>query len=468
MPDVAAANQVACKGHDDTVALQTAFEAAGNIQVTGNCKITKHLVYYSNSTINLTGATITFDQSTADWLLVNDAGMSTNETPAGWGAQRSFSDATTKSGSTTISSDSADFTSSDLGQSIDCLTAAGAGANLDLHTRIAAIDSAASITVDDTAGEDLSSATCYIFRRDSNIIITGGTLIVSGTLTPSTSFPMVKAKSINNVAIENMSLDEQGTTGMYHLVFQDTYQFQASGIEIQAIQMLQDGIDIIGPALRGVVSNISGYSGDDFVVLTTSYVGQLIDSSTNGTIADMTLENLHGESAQGEGGATLFVRAPGNINNVKISGVVSETAPMPDTQLLGFGIGVKIGYDSQDPGTPGSINNLSAQDVTGWFRGPAISFGIPLVSNVTLQHISDSNPNCAPRYDLIMLSNISTVLNLDIRAPIILNDNCAALVGVAPGGKVTYVSEFPFEIRDSPEDFGEHIPLGLPKFPTGR
>jgi hypothetical protein len=432
------AHPVVCAGEDDTEAIQSAFNSAGNIQVSGNCTITHHLVYFSNSTIDLTGATITYNQSKADWLLVNEAGMSTNRTPVGKDAERSFSDARTQNGSWTIFSSTAHFTSEDVGKSINCRAAAGAGADLDLHTRIALINSPISATLDDPAGEDLSSTTCYIFDRDNNVTITGGTLIVTGTLQPATSYPMVKAKTINNVVIQNMSLIEPGTTGMYHLVLQDAYNFNASGIAVQGTQTLQDGIDVIGPAALGNISNISGYSGDDFVAVTTSYVGQLIDSSTFGAVSNITLQNIHGESVQGEGGVALFVRAPGNINNVSISGVTGETAAIPGTNRVGFGIGLKLSYFSQDPGTPGNINALSAEKITGWFRGPAVRFGTPLVNTATLRNVSDSNPKCAPQNDLIMVKSDSIVTNLDISSLSGESTNCAGILGVAPGAIVTF------------------------------
>lgn len=430
--------QVVCAGIDDTAAIQDALDAAGQIYVSGNCVITKHLIYFSDSVIDLSDATITYDQSRPDWLLVNEAGMSTNTTPVGKGAERSFSDVRTEAGSSTISSDSANFTSADLGQSINCLEAAGAGAYLNLHSRIAAVNSPISVTLDDPAGEALSSTTCYIFHRDNNVRITGGKLILTGKLHPWTSYPMVKAKTINNVVIQNMTLIETGTTGMYHLVLQDACDFTASGIGLQGTQLLQDGIDVIGPATQGNISNISGYSGDDFVALTTSYVGQLIDSSTFGSVSDITLRNIHGESVQGEGGVALFVRAPGNINNISVSGITSETSQLPTTNAVGFGIGLKLSYYKQDPGTPGNINGLSAQNISGWFRGPAVRFGTPLVNTATLHRISDSNPKCAPRSDLIMVQSGSTVTNLDISSLIGERTDCAAILGVAPGAIVTF------------------------------
>jgi hypothetical protein len=437
-----AGSPVVCAGVDDTSRIQAALDAAGQIEISGNCVISGHLIYHSNSTIDLTQATIRYNQSVADWLLVNAAGMSTNETPLGWGAQRTFSDAITTSGSTTIHSATANFTNADLKQSIDCLTAAGAGAGLDLHTRIAAINSPTAVTVDDAAGVTLVDTTCSIFTRDSNVTITGGTLIVTGSLVPATSYPMVKAKTINNIVIQNMNLQEPGLTGMYHLVFQDISGFSASNINVQSIFRLQDGIDVIGPAREGTETNISGYTGDDFVAITTSYVGQLIDSSTYGTITDISLQNIHGASLENNGGVRLFLRAPGNINGIKLDDLHGDTVQVGGSIYpgiyYGFGNGVKVDYSSADPGTPGSVNQLFAENISGWFQYSAFILGTPTINNPTIENLFDNNPKCGPEFYLVEVGNSSTVNNLDLQNPANDRSSCAAILGVAPGSKVTF------------------------------
>ncbi len=407
---------VACLGVNDTTAIQTALTSAGHIQIKGNCLINAHLIYYSNTWLDMGESSITYNPTTADYILVNQANY---ESPA-----QTYSTCVATAGSTTLTCSGAAFSiASDLNQSIDCLTAGGYGNSWDLHTSIAGVTNATTLTLSDPPGATVNPATCSVYTRDSNILITGGNLIMGGSIVPDSSLDLLKAKTINNFYITGTNFSEPGNAGAFQLYILDATGVTESNVTFSSNNTQQDGTDMVGPIRNANIFNIQGHTGDDTVDIAVNDGGYgLNDGTVYGTIDGVVINGVCCGSAQSDAGVKLLSGPGGNTTAVAISNVHGGPNTYTSAGYFpGYGFGVilySVGNSSPLIGTNGTYGNITVNGVSGIMRARDIW----LDSATTVGYFSASNLSAegtaVSPFPLVQVSNTAqTVVNLAIDMP---------------------------------------------------
>jgi hypothetical protein len=438
--EVAVPTIVNCLGIDDTAALQAAFNAAGRIEPIGSCVQTAHLIEHSNTYIDWGQSTLTYAPVTADYMVINAAALAA--------AQRTFTDGVVASGSTTITSATANFVAADVNQSIDCLTAAGAGASYDLHTTIVRINSTSSILINAPAGASVNPATCNIYYRDTNIVNEGGTFIETGSLASAASWEMFRIQTINNALVENATFIEPGTAGRGHLVFMDYNSVTAKNNFFQSFGILQDGIDLAGPGQDGYIQGVHGYTGDDFTAILANPCfstsgGVPFPNCTFGQVSGVVFDDIDGTTLNVSEGVKVRSGAAASILDISIHNVKGEPFSYGSGFFGGFGYGVGIQDEAANQtGSQGSVSGVKLDGCSGVIRTSCFWGAAQVMSNLTALNLTDDLPSNTTKNLVDITQGVSatatvldTLLLNNIRPNTTLNQN-----GVHLGTNVTVQS----------------------------
>ena len=416
----------------DSTSIQSALNAGGIVEVSGFCNLSAHLAVYSHTRLDLTKATLYYYQTVADWVIVNEAGQTTNLSAAGVGAQRSWSDGATTAGSNVITSASgANFTQSDVGQSIGCTGAGGGGQ--DYHASIASFVNSTSVVVDDPVEATTSGATCYISVRDQDITIEGGQIILAGPVATTNSLQAVKIKQATSVFIENVSIQYQNSIGLGHVIVQDSSNVHIADLLIGGgTALLQDGVDLFGPDKSIWISGQTGSAGDDFIALTNGFHSgsQAFDNTTYGWVNGVFITDIRGTSVQGKGGVDAYLTTfPGGVENVWIDGVWGDPFSYNSGGNPGFGNGVKCFSN----GGTAVLQNLHIANVGGWLNFTPINLSCNYANNVTIREVTNDNTACN---SLISVGASTIVTNLLDTIPAGMLSNCSQKYSITSGGSV--------------------------------
>jgi hypothetical protein len=233
-----------------------------------------------------------------------------------------------------------------------------------------------------------------VFTRDNGGSIQGGTINVSGSLATASSTPIVEIGTANNFHISNTYCNRTGTVGAGCFYAHDVSEYHLDSVKVNGQSILQDGIDICGPASAVTINGTRGTSGDDFQAACIGgylWGSDLLPDGTYGSIHGLTVTDAKGTSEQGEGGITLFTTGfPGAIYNTKVNGVVGDTLQEFPNGKNGFGNLFRCttdnGYWLNSP-----YNGVFGLDITGLsgvseFTPLAIS--CPTVANLQIGYVS--------------------------------------------------------------------------------
>lgn len=289
-----------CGTTDVTAALNAVLVNGGHVILgllpgATQCLISSRLIVPSNTWLDAGSTPIT--NST-------NVGLSVNGPPAllqnyaDTTSNRTVSDAAITSGAATLTSNTANFTSADLGSSVYI-----GGADVSSQTlcvTITAVNSATSVTVSRNAGTTVSGASATVYRRDSNITITGGlwSYTTSGW---GFKFQHLDGLTVRDVHIKVISSD----TGSQPITFGDVTKTLLD--DPQLIDSAA-GIAVRGPSDGLTFRNVSGRVTDDLLaILAHETIGSAYDYA-RGPVSNVLVDGLRldpfppGES--GGGGST--------------------------------------------------------------------------------------------------------------------------------------------------------------------
>lgn len=446
---VAAPVSVTCGGTNDTAAIQAAL-ATGAIKVqlnapSGTCQMgptSGGLTASSNTVLDLGGANLSYSPTTATIMLTNAAEA---QVP-----NRTITGCIATAGSTTINCAGGAFTTADFLQSIDCLTALGAGNNYDLHTSIVNITSSTAVIVKTPPGQNVNPATCKIIYRDTNIVIQNGTMTLGGSLAALASQPMIYFKSINNLTLQNLVMNEPGVAGAFHINVADATNVLEQNLTFFSTQLQQDGIDNIGPIEGVSAKSIYCNTGDDCVDIATSFASSpvtgLNDQTIYGDVNGVEYAGIYGSSTSANDAVKIFLNIPGNITNVHIHDIVGGPYIFHKPTINsfpGFSRGVDVLIDPVGlTGTAGTMTNIKIDHVGGviglapvFIRNLGGSSGS--IGNVTVSSISNDAPVSAGEALVqVALAGLS-MTNLKIDMPFTSLPASELLLSTASGTTIT-------------------------------
>lgn len=446
---VAASITVTCGGTDDTAAIQAAL-GTGNVNVRlyapgGVCQMgptSGGLTIHSNTVLDLGGANLSYNPTTATVMLTNAASA---EVP-----NRTITGCVATSGSTSLTCSGGAFTTADYLQSSDCLTAAGAGNNYDLHTSIVNITSSTVITLADPPGQTVNPATCKIIYRDTNLTVQNGVMTLGGSLAALSSQPMIYIKTANNITFQNLVMNEPGTAGAFHINVADATNVLEQNLTFFSTQLQQDGIDNIGPIRDVFARNIFCNTGDDCVDIATSFASSpvvgLNDQTIYGTVDGVEYGGVYGSSTSANDAVKILLSIPGNVFNVHAHDIVGGpyiyNAPTINS-FAGFGRGVDILIDPVGlTGTAGKISNITADHISGVMESAPVFIrnlgGISgAIGDVYASNLANSAPVSAGEALVQVAISPLIMTNLTLDMPLTALPSSELFLSVGSGSIIT-------------------------------
>lgn len=331
---------------DDTASIQAALNAGGSaknpvvvkLNQNFNFLISAPLVINSNTILDARGATITLKAGSNCNMLKN----------AGQAVQRQFADANLTNGSTTMTSLTANFTSADVGQTISI--ANGLANSQYLTTTIVAVNSSTNVTLADAAGANVVNGTCFIYYRDTNIEVWGGTWN-RGNNGGSASFGN---HSITFFHVDNLYLHDYtaNCSNKGYLTFLcDVTNLRVENYYPNSTSSNGDGLHMQGPISRAYIKNIVGNTRDDMFAMSCYDPGVTLAHA--GNIKGVVVEGLFANGAASifkiYGGNSLTVRDVhvrglyGNTNGFNIAPIniiddSNQTCDVSDVTLEGINV----------------------------------------------------------------------------------------------------------------------------------
>lgn len=276
---------------DSTTAINAALTAAGNagggtVYVpVGTYKTTAPLVIHSNTLLLCSrGAAFNLASGSQCNMLRNAAVT----------AQRTITDGAITTGTNLLNSPAqANWTSADLGRSVSVPNALD-GSHV-LTATITAINSATQVQLNVNAGSTVSAVSVPIYTRDSNFEIAGGTWNRGNngwsSATSSPNLMTFQIKHADGWTVRDLTLS--CTNKGYQLACGDVTGFTIRGVTGNTVNTLvnTDLVNVHAPAQWGLIDNIFGACGDDFVSIhSLDGDGNLQD--TVGNITDLVITNL--------------------------------------------------------------------------------------------------------------------------------------------------------------------------------
>lgn len=169
------------------------------------------------------------------------------------------------------------------------------GTTLDLcGSTLSAPDTARSIVKNASAGSTTT--------RDSNIVLRNG--YISAGAGSNSATHRVFLNRIDGLRVQDITVTT--TLGKYSILLADVSSFVVSNIQLANSN--SDGVHVTGPAKDGVIRDIFGYTGDDFVALgCTDFPAY---DYSRGDITNVTVERLRPETTAANGsGVSMFITA---------------------------------------------------------------------------------------------------------------------------------------------------------------
>ena len=372
---------VNCGGVNDTAAIQGALTAVAStgghvvLQAANGTCMASHIVVSSNTWLDVPPG-INVQQSSGGPLIFLQNYSSNN------GPQRTVSDGAITAGSYTFTSATANFTSADLGRTIQIAGANATGyigsqrsvlSTIYLMTSIAAVNSSTSVTLSIPAVTTVSGAATNIFSIDSNIRVSGGNWILYSANTFNMCFHHVSnleqygatfASSSNNPYA--ISLADATYSYVHNDLMNNTYA---------------DGVHPTGPLTSVTISDITLTStatmaGD--VVGVTSIDYPTYDTvpldGCHGNIKDLLIERIH-INAKGE---VLVDGGLGTIlADVTIRDIYDTSTGIENAVII-----------SDNPGASGSstvISGVLIENIHG--NNPVVSAAPSGGGNITIRNV---------------------------------------------------------------------------------
>jgi hypothetical protein len=279
-------------GGDDAAALNAVLAVNPGVVVLGypgsSYVVHSSLIVPSGTTLDMTGCTITLNTYVLDTIVRNQSATPT----------RTVSDVVTTAGSAVITSATARFTPEDVGKwvCIGLTLAVGAGFNPSLRPTLAGgpaiagtvaggnvltaqitrVVNATTAILSERADLAKTAQPMNIFdTRDRDITVRGGTWVrdTGRSLTPQDGGASIKIhhlvfRNLDNVTVEDLTVVYPiAGTGKYAISVGMAMEMTVQNI---VFNTTSDGVHLQGPIRGGIISNITGTPGDDFVSLTAA------------------------------------------------------------------------------------------------------------------------------------------------------------------------------------------------------
>ena len=298
----------ASNGTNDTSALNALLATAGGKTAKGKhgetYKISAPLILPSGVTLDMTGCTVAL-------VLGSNCNMVNNAAVA---AARTVMDAGITAAANILTSATAAFVAGDVGKTAYVWGAGASGANL--VTTIASVTNSTTAVLAANAVTTVSAACLSVGPRDSNITIIGGTwdrgADTGGGYNLSHCLRFRRADGIRVRGVIGKS-----TGGKFFTHFADCTQFEASDFQLATAS---DGVHVNGPARAGIISNIRGTSGDDFMAMgCNDYPGY---NDTYGPISGVAVSDLYPQNPSSAGAGCRMWAGPGMVmDDIQVSRV---------------------------------------------------------------------------------------------------------------------------------------------------
>jgi hypothetical protein len=369
---------VACLGTNDLAAIQTALNGAGHVVLTGTCVMsgaTSTLIVKPNTWLDAYGATINFSPST--WMPILQ-----NQNLYIATGSRAFSDAVVTSGSTTVTSATAVFTSADVGRYINCaggiVTATLSGypsaSSSGLITYIATVTNGTTIVLADSPNASINPTGCTIFGiPDNNIKISGGTWNIGGAGVSGTTNQEFMLDGVTNLTLQDLTMADgfggNAGSGSKFIHIGTASRFLVKNLKLNSSSLLQDGVDLYGPLTVGVIDGVDGCTGDDLIAVSSvSFIGGW---------APVKNIQINNTQSCGYNGIKLF----GNNGGTKI--------PLTDITINNF---KSYGTWHCIRLASGKMNNIVVNGAGGACQAETVEVMGGTIGNLTLRDLSNSYP----------------------------------------------------------------------------
>lgn len=380
----------AASGGDDLDAINDAITAvadAGGGRVQGRpgstYKISGPIILKSEVTLDMTDCTIQFTATSVKTNMLQNAAVT---------AAATATDAATTNNSAVVTTGLADQAS--VGQSLAVVAAGAAGGDgggpLWLYGTIASLDTGANtITYSQTtnvngvkAASTGSARTAYLFNRDTDITVIGGTWDSGSNwnagadrIAAGFNSHLLRFRRVDGLVVRDVTLKSGTFTANLGWAFginpADCTDFTVQDCRGQGVSAVVQGD---GPLKRGHISNIRGTTQDDMVAFgCVDFQG----NDTEGDISDILIEGVQANGAYravalfaGTGaGGMRYCRA--TVRSVKGS---TTQSPVRVVDYTGAGAGPIEALIEDVTATPGA--GLQGVQVTATYPRLARSSGI--------------------------------------------------------------------------------------------
>ncbi|MGD0554621.1 MAG: hypothetical protein ABSA93_06530 [Streptosporangiaceae bacterium] len=407
-------------GGDDAAALNAVLAAHPGAVIRGypgaSYVVHSSLIVGSGTTLDMTGCTITLNTYVLDTIVRNQSATPT----------RAATDVVTTAGSDVITSATARFTREDVGKwvCIGLTLAVGAGFNATtglalaggpaiagtvpggnvLTARIIRVVNATTAVLSNRADLAKTAQPMNIFdTRDRDITVRGGTWVrdTGRSLMASDGGASIKIhhlvfRNIDSITIEDLSVVYPiAGTGKYGISVGMATKMTVQNI---VFNTTSDGVHLQGPISSGLITNITGTPGDDFVSLTAADWPNFQDCT--GDLTDITITNVSPTN-----GPVSVVKLMGDKNTTVRDIFVRNVGG----STTGSGNGaVWIGDDSILQGA--TFYNIAVDTVTTQII-PAeyfVKINGTGVKEVDLRNLTRDAPDSSKETVLIQTQNIAT------------------------------------------------------------
>jgi hypothetical protein len=345
-------------GSDDTAGIQAVLDMAGYIRgkLGASYITTAPLVLKSNTTLDLTGCTVTLKASTGGNMLVTTALT----------AARSVIDGAMTAASATLTSATASFGAGDVGKAVTVVDAGTTGQRL--VTTISAFTNSTTVTLAATASVTVTNAWVTIGTRDRNITLIGG-LWDRGANGSATSGPdsgkgysnnTIRLRRVDGVNID--SVEVASTAGKYGVNVADCWDVHTSNIHGRNHN--SDVLHVNGPGRHmQLIDTSTDYAGDDIVSLTGSDFNTVATmADVAGDLAEITVDGVTAGDGARRGAILMAGTAPAALGNRAVT--CTNVTIRNVHGMYPAGASVHLGGDFQDAATlGGSYAGILVDDV---------------------------------------------------------------------------------------------------------
>lgn len=299
-------------GGDDAAALNAVLAAHPGAVVRGypgsSYVVHSSLIVPSGTTLDMTGCLITLNTHVLDTIVRNQSATPTRTVP----------DVVTTAGSPVITSLTANFTHHDVGKWVcigltlavgagfdpslrptlaggPAIAASVAGGNV-LTAQITRVVNATTAVLSERADLAKTAQPMNIFdTRDRDVTVRGGTWVrdTGRSLTPQDGGASIKIhhlvfRNLDNVTVEDLTVIYPiAGTGKYAISVGMATKMTVRNI---VFNTTSDGVHLQGPIDTGIITDITGTPGDDFVSLTAADWPNFQDCT--GDLTNITITNV--------------------------------------------------------------------------------------------------------------------------------------------------------------------------------